>query len=750
LYITFLTVLLNLLLGLFVYLKNPQGATHRYFFLLTIVISSWSLANHYSLHSDDEETTLFWIRVVMAITSFLMPTVFLLANAFPRAVASLSERKTNLVLGVAVLSAVLALTPYMFTDVRIEGGEIMPTPGPFIIFYGLQFFLFLMSAIVTLVRKYRVAIGLEKLQMRYLLFGSFITFTLIAITNVVFVLWLETSAFVLFGPFFTLFFVAMIAYAIVKHRFLDINLVVAKSVAYFLLLSVLATTYSVFLFTLQRIFLRQLTASEQIVMSVLISLVIIFSFQPIKNWLDRTTNKIFFRRGYNPSLVLEEIGQLATGTLNLQNLTDGILEILNSKMSLKGSALLLLMKEHGFYLRVRGGLNQQRSKMELHNSKFFNAFRLALRKQREGILIYDELPESEVKKMFRRLGINVVAPLIVRRRLVGILILQAKNSEIAFTTEDIKVIKLLVPQLAVMVNNALAFSEIKHFNTVLEEEIERATQELKKANRELKELDKLKDEFVSIASHELRTPLTAIKSYLWMALAGKGGKLGTKLQHYLNRSYSSTNRLIKLVNDMLNVSQIESGRMILNRQAIDLKAVIKDVVEEVKPRSKELGVELEIITLRSKGKAGLKAGGKIDPKLNGQADRSLRVLADKDKLQEILLNLIGNSLKFTPKGGKISVVIEPRSSGMYQVTIRDTGVGMSEDTIGSLFQKFGLMAGSYQTNKQAKYGTGLGLYISKSLVELHGGKIWAESSGNGKGSQFHFTLPAARKSSSQA
>lgn len=244
-------------------------------------------------------------------------------------------------------------------------------------------------------------------------------------------------------------------------------------------------------------------------------------------------------------------------------------------------------------------------------------------------------------------------------------------------------------------------------------------QTIENANSRLKELDTLKDEFVSVASHELRTPMTAIKSYLWMALNGQGGPLSQKQKFYLERSYESTDRLIKLVNDMLNISRIESGRMSIELNNVNLAKISQEVIDEIAPRAKELGIKVTIM-----------APSKLP-----------EVIADADKIKEVIINLIGNSFKFTPKEGSITFNFQIKKE--FVITqIADTGAGLTPDMIGNLFQKFGLIKGSYQTNKTSvNQGTGLGLYICKQIIELHHGDISATSAGLNQGSVFSFSLP---------
>lgn len=233
-------------------------------------------------------------------------------------------------------------------------------------------------------------------------------------------------------------------------------------------------------------------------------------------------------------------------------------------------------------------------------------------------------------------------------------------------------------------------------------------------------VDQIKDDFVSIASHELRTPMAAIRSYAWMALHKSDIHLSEKVEKYLVRILISTERLINLVNDLLNLSRVESGKIDINLEELDLIPIIKDAIDEVY-YSKSTSKDIKFIIL----------------------EQPLpKVMADPERLREVLLNLIGNSVKFTPKGGTITVGFFTDGKGV-EISIKDTGLGISQDDLGRLFQKFAKLDSSY-VSMATSGGTGLGLYISKSLVELMHGKIWANSEGINKGTTFTFSLPIAR------
>lgn len=236
-------------------------------------------------------------------------------------------------------------------------------------------------------------------------------------------------------------------------------------------------------------------------------------------------------------------------------------------------------------------------------------------------------------------------------------------------------------------------------------------------------LDKAKDDFVSIASHELRTPMAAIRSYAWMALHKSDVPLSEKVEKYLVRILISTERLINLINDLLNVSRIEAGKIEINLEPLELIPVIKDVVDEVY-YSKSTDKKVEFVILE---------------------ESVPKVLADPEKLREVLLNLIGNAVKFTQAGGKITIGFFTDGK-VVEVSVKDSGIGISRDDLGRLFQKFGKLDSSF-VSFSTSGGTGLGLYITKGLVELMGGRIWAESEGENKGAAFTFSLPVAPQSS---
>ncbi len=240
------------------------------------------------------------------------------------------------------------------------------------------------------------------------------------------------------------------------------------------------------------------------------------------------------------------------------------------------------------------------------------------------------------------------------------------------------------------------------------EELQAAKRELEMVNRELKEMDETRTKFIGIASHELKTPLTAIKANIDFLLSEKGGKIPEHLKSFLLTIQRNTNRIQMRMDQMLDLSRIQSGRLLLNRELILLSEVIGGYINEVIPVEKHLAVQVD-----------------IPPDLFAYADRNA--------LHDIFINLLSNAFKFTADGGRVSITAIQKDQAIL-LGIKDTGMGIPKDKLQMIFDEF------YQVEGGKHGGTGLGLAIAKRLVEEHGGSIWVESQ-LGKGSTFSFTLP---------
>ena len=237
---------------------------------------------------------------------------------------------------------------------------------------------------------------------------------------------------------------------------------------------------------------------------------------------------------------------------------------------------------------------------------------------------------------------------------------------------------------------------------------------LEVANAELQKLDKAKSLFLSIASHQLRTPLTGVKGFLAMILDGDLGEISAKIRKVLAELYSNTNRLIRLVNTLLNASRIETGRLSLLKAECDVVPMARHIINELQFEAKDRGLTLTLQTSSPKIIANI----------------------DADKLEDALVNLTDNAIKYTAKGSVKVRVLDQKDKVRFEV--EDTGQGLKQSEIKELFNKFvrGDRANMLHTD-----GSGIGLYIAKQIVLLHKGEIGVNSEGVDKGSTFWFEVP---------
>lgn len=236
--------------------------------------------------------------------------------------------------------------------------------------------------------------------------------------------------------------------------------------------------------------------------------------------------------------------------------------------------------------------------------------------------------------------------------------------------------------------------------------------ELRTKNEELKVLDQLKDDFVNNVSHEFRLPLTIIQESIRQISEGMFGEINEAQMKYCKMSLRNINRLKTLIDNMLDISKIEKGKLEIIKKNFEMKEVIKEVISDFSQNINKKGLEIR----------------------SALPPQAVEILADKDKITQVLINLVGNAYNFTEKG-HIEISLR-ENEGSIECSVADTGIGIASKELPHLFSKF------HQISRQESQekGTGLGLVISKSIIELHHGQIYVESK-KGTGSKFTFTLP---------
>jgi signal transduction histidine kinase len=422
---------------------------------------------------------------------------------------------------------------------------------------------------------------------------------------------------------------------------------------------------------------------------------------------------------------LHQTGIAITSTLDIQKLFSTVLKLLRENLGFQRMILVLQDPEqkNGIISEVSGvspELEQQIRQLKFPITP--GTIDETLLIQGRPVFAYDleeiaHRMNPVILPICRRMGVMsfVSAPLLSHQRVLGYLGADRGNQRC--TQEDLDLLMTIASHVAVSIDNARHYEEVQHLAETLEERIAARTQELQSANERLQELDRLKSSFVSIVSHELRTPMTSIKGLVENMLDGLTGNLNDRQTFYLGRVQHNIERLTRMINDLLDLSRIEAGRMDLHQSAVNIGSLAREVVEMLQPLAEEHSLILETNISTAIG----------------------FIQGDRDKLIQIFTNLINNALKFTESPGTVTVEVKQRDDGLIQTCITDTGCGIPLEEQQIIFERFYRGQSSEMKNR----GAGLGLAITRSLVELHGGSIWVESR-PGEGSRFCFILPVTQ------
>ena len=324
--------------------------------------------------------------------------------------------------------------------------------------------------------------------------------------------------------------------------------------------------------------------------------------------------------------------------------------------------------------------------------------------------------QPPILDLARRAGVTsfVAVPLQSHNQMLGYL--AADRGSQPCTEEDLHMLLTIASHVAAAIDNARAYSHLEELTQHLEQRIQERTQELSVANERLQEHDRRRSLFLSVASHELRTPMTVIRSFADNMRDGIAGPVSEQQLIYLTRIGHNMNRLTRIINQLLDWSRLDSKRDMLFLTPIHVETTALLVADSLRTVAAEKMITIE--TIHSDG---------LPP-----------VRGDQDKLEQILWNLIGNAIKFTPPGGRITVDFKSTPEGFVQTSVADTGCGIDPDHMEKLFQEFSKVPSPNPTAQGAQ----LGLFITKSLVTMHQGTIWVEST-PGAGTRFYFTLPIA-------
>lgn len=650
---------------------------------------------------------------------------------FPKKINNNYKFARIIAVSVFVAGVAMTLIPnFVLKEAEGSGYKLDTGPGLNVLFGMIAVLLF--WALVNYIRKYFVLQGIYKTQLKFLFIGIFITSVVGFISNALLAS-LQIYDLIWLGPTVTLFLVGFTTYAITRYRLMDVRLIVARTIAFGSIIILLVSLFSISatllaLFTTKILGTSLNQTNSTIISGIIISILVAFGYQPLLNFIGKATDRFLFKKTYNPDELLSRISDTSSAILELNKLVKELSKILAEAFQFEKIGIVMLDEKGNFNIVYKEGFKDGVAEGLARFPDVSTIFNKELEKN-PGLQVIPEMktryesgefePVSPILlEALSKADIAVVMPLYVKDDLVGLVALGEKKSGDSYTQQDLITLDIVSGQIAIAIENARLYDELKYFNVKLEQEVKEKTAELRSANSQLKRLDQAKSDFISIASHQLRTPLTVIKGYISMMQEGSFGKVPQKIDENLTKVFLSNERLINLVEDLLNISRIESGRQQFEWTKVNLVELAQRLTESLEQNAKAKGLTL---------------------KFHQPKEEVPIIIAEYNKLHDVMINFIDNAIKYTAEG-KIDVTVENGPKGMVTFKVKDTGRGIDPDTMASLFQKFSRGQGSFQVNAG---GTGLGLYVAKMIVDAHEGKIWAESEGRDKGSAFCFSLPVA-------
>jgi len=700
-----LTFFASLFIALLVLAQNRKS-TNIVFSIFSMTLASWIAAAFFSEIVTSDFGKLCLSKISYALVIF---TVFFLV-VFTALFINVYEKISNFVKLLFIVLALFISYTILFTEGIVR--EISSNSYGFDIILGNQYFLFIsyvMLALTTMI--YLIVSNYSKIpnykinQVKYLFFGIFIAFFCSFLFNVIMKELMNSDAFYRYGNYSLIFVSAFTSYAIVKHRLMDIRLVVARSIAYSVLVLIVAAIYAGSVLALERIFFpgtSQLGLAQGALRTVL-AVLIAFTFQPLRKILTKITDRIFFKEQYDPEAFLKETNKILSTNIILTELLYKTLDHIIQEMRILEGTFVVVEDDKVHTIQSIG----YKSAPDI---KFEDVKKLS----RIDITVYDELEEgNHLKNILRKYEASVVIRLMEDHQFAGLLILGEKKSGDMFTAKDIEILEITAPEITMAMQRAKQYEEIQKFNLTLRAEVMRKTKKLREANEHLQEFDKAKDEFISMASHQLRTPLTAIKGYLSMLLEGDAGEIKIGQYDFINEAFQGANKMVNLINDLLNVSRMSTGKFFIDPMPLDMKKMIQEEMKQLTTAARQKGLFL---------------------KFEAPADMP-KIEADENKIRQVIMNFIDNSVYYTEKGGVTVKCSASHKDFVFEV--RDTGIGVPKEMQQKLFAKF------YRADNARRLrpdGTGLGLYLAKRVIEDHKGELIFRST-SGKGSVFGFRLP---------
>lgn len=699
--------ILLLLLALF---SSKNGGfkytINRYFALFTVFVAIWIPANHISNNlASSQELAIFANYFVFSCSFGAMITLM-------EIVSILSGNKKTLLLKVLRSFSwpvmILAATPLVVMGVEKSEKVYAVQFGPLIGLYGL---LLISMIIYTL---YLIFKGLKTLhgeqRNRVKIVGLSLMISLPSVLLLSFIMPSITGDFssTEFGITPMVFIVGGLYYAVIRHSLFDIRLAAVRSLAYILSLATLIGVYFVLIYVASFYFSE--FSFKNNILNFIMSILLVVMFQPIRKFFDTKTEAFFFRKEYRADDVLNQLGEAIVQQHTVHGLAIKMLETLDQYL-VPVYSLCIIDAGHEDKVFQYGNITNEKAEKISKLAKKHNFKNQLVAQFNNYGAVHDKTNQND--------DIRIIAKMQVMDQDVGLIVIGGKKNDKIFSQKDISLVSAASKELSIAFQNVNRLEEINRFNSTLQEKVDNATRKLRATNTKLKMLDETKDDFMSMASHQLRTPLTSVKGYLSMLLEGDMGEVTPAQRKALEEAYGSSQRMVYLIGDFLNLSRLRTGRFELETSSVLLPTIIHQEIAQLRAIAHSRNVRLT-----------------YDSPIKFPS-----TIADETKIRQVMMNFIDNAIYYSkPDGGKVTVTLEVEKDDAV-FTVVDSGIGVGEAEQSHLFTKF------YRTPSARKArpdGTGVGLFMAKKVIDAHHGSIIFKSREN-VGSTFGFRLPILDK-----
>lgn len=722
---------LNLGLGFIIYFSGRKRIINRVYFINILAIISWTLAMFF-FRSALESGGLLWCKILYITPTLVASSFLCFTYIFPSKTEHNAQKKCIFFLFINFLLIILIIAPnFIVSDVNISyKSENEIIFGPFYFLYFIYTLFFFSFGFWRLFRKYLKVQGIERSQILYLFIGYALAANLAFVTNLI-MPWLGYFFLNWLGQIFTVFMVAFTAYAILRYRLMDIRIVARRAFIYF---GVTLFAY-IFFYSLawfyQNIFDDVFSRSSYIA-SIFIAPIFVLFFYGADKGLKVVANKYLFFSLYNYQETINKLTDELNHYMDLDKIINLIVDTIKKTMQLDRTGILLVnsdKKPAEYQIAKVIGFNR-RNGISLVQDNFLTQY---LEKNQKP-LVSDEImilaqeaktaKEREnfvnLQKHMKKIEASLCLPIRSGKKLIGIIVLGPKISKDGYTQEDLELLNILSKQAGIAIDNAQLYQKVENFNQTLKQKIEEQTRNLRETNKELllqnklnKELLEMKSDFLRVVNHQLNTPLSVMSGYFSMLKEGS-----YKAEQALPAIEQGLKRINQTVSDFWDAYEIEGEKMRMEPQKTDITGIVDKLIQEKKDMPLAQKRKLKIKTKKADFKIPL-------------------VWCDPKRIAHVISNLLDNAVFYTDKGSVI-VSYEKAGEDYLKIKIKDTGAGISKDDVKKLFQKFsrGQKASGLHPD-----GSGLGLYISRKIVESNGGELNFFSKGEGHGTTFDFTLP---------